>query len=432
MLDRIIQFSIHNKLIIALFVLFLIGFGAFELKRLPIDAVPDITDNQVQVITVSPALGAPDIERLITFPIEQATATIQGLKEMRSFSRFGLSLVTLVFNDNVDVYFARQQVSERLQQIGSIIPKELGIPELAPITTGLGEIYQYVIRTTDEYRNYYTLEDLREIQDWIVRRQLLGVEGVADVSSFGGKLKQYHIKVDPKALRSYNLSISQVLEALQANNQNTGGAYIEKGPSVLFIRSEGLLQTIHEIETVPVAYHDSGTPILVRDFGKVEISHATCYGAMTYNDEGETVGAVVMMLKGANSNLVIEKVKERISEIQKSLPKGVFIEPFLDRTKMVNNAISTVKTNLLEGALIVVFVLVLFLGNLRAGFIVASIIPLSMLFAVIMMNFFGVSGNLMSLGALDFWFNCGWSGHYRGSRDASSYTQLRIQKYIAT
>lgn len=402
MLDIIIRFSISNKLIIGLAVLNLIGFGIYEFTKLPIDAVPDITDNQVQIITSSPSLGAPDIERLITFPIEQATTTIHGLKEIRSFSRFGLSLVTLVFDDKTDVYFARQQVSERLQQISSVIPTELGIPELAPITTGLGEIYQYVIRTTPEYKSHYTLIELRTIQDWIVRRQLLGVDGVADVSSFGGKLKQYHVKIDPNKLRALKITVNEVFTALEQNNQNTGGSYIEKGPTVLFIRSEGLLSSISEIEEIPVIYTSTGTPILIKDIAKVEIDYATRYGAMTYNDEGETVGAIVMMLKGANSNQVVEAVKERISEIQTTLPEGVFIEPFLDRSKMVNNAIATVETNLLEGALIVVFVLVLFLGNLRAGFLVASIIPLSMLFAVIMMNIFGVSGNLMSLGALDF------------------------------
>lgn len=402
MLNKIIGFSVRNKLIIALLTLFLVGFGIYQLTKLPIDAVPDITNNQVQVITVSPSLGAPDIERLITFPIEQALSNIPGKLEIRSFSRFGLSLVTVVFTDETDVYWARQQVSERLQAIGEQIPAGVGVPELGPVTTGLGEIFQYVLRPKPGFEQKYDAQELRTIQDWIVRRQLLGVEGVADVSSFGGLLKQYQVEVFPQQLQALGVSIEEVFNALEKNNQNTGGAYIEKGPQVLFIRSEGLLKNKEEIEEVVVKSLPNGSPIFIRDIAKVNVSHATRYGAMVYNDEAEVAGAVVMMLKGANSNEVIKAVKDRIKQIETTLPEGVILEPFLDRTKMVNNAISTVEKNLLEGALIVIFILVLFLGNLRAGFIVASVIPLSMLFAVIMMNVFGVSGNLMSLGALDF------------------------------
>lgn len=402
MLNKIIDFSVKNKLIIGLFILGLIGYGSYQLKKLPIDAVPDITDNQVQVITIAPALGAPEVERLITFPIEQANANIPGLKEIRSFSRFGLSVVTIVFDDHTDVYWARQQVSERLQQVQELIPKGFGTPKLAPVTTGLGEIYQYSVRPKPGYENKYTAMDLRTIQDWIVRRQLLGVSGVADVSSFGGYLKQYEIAVVPAKLDANNITINDVFEALQNNNQNTGGAYIEKGPTVLFIRSEGLIGTTDDIQNIVVKNLSNGSPVLIRDVAEVRLGSATRYGAMTYNGVQEVSGAVVMMLKGANSNEVIKNIKERIIQIQKTLPEGIVIDPFLDRTKMVNNSISTVSKNLLEGALIVVFVLVLFLGNFRAGFLVASVIPLSMLFAVIMMNIFGVSGNLMSLGALDF------------------------------
>lgn len=402
MLNRIIAFSIKNKLIVGLFVLGLIGYGSYQLTKLPIDAVPDITDNQVQVITVAPSFGATDIERLVTFPVEQANNNIPGIKQIRSFSRFGLSLVTIVFDDNTDVYWARQQVAERLQQVQSQIPAGIGSPKLGPVTTGLGEIYQYVLRHKKGFEKKYDVTELRTIQDWIVRRQLLGVKGVAEVSSFGGKLKQYSIEVDANKLQSYGITINEVFDALENNNQNTGGAYIEKGPTVLYIRSEGLIGSIEDIESITVKKQNAGIPVFIRDVADVKIGNAVRYGAMTYNDEGEVAGAVVMMLKGANSNLVIENVKERIAQIQKTLPEGVVIEPFLDRTKMVNHAISTVEKNLLEGALIVVFVLVLFLGNLRAGLIVASVIPLSMLFAVIMMNLFGVSGNLMSLGALDF------------------------------
>ncbi len=402
MLHSIIEFSIRNKLIIGLFTIALIGFGLYEATRLPIDAQPDITNNQVQVITVAPSLGATDIERLVTFPIEQANSNINGITEIRSFSRFGLSLVTIVFDDNTDVYWARQQVTERLQTVRDEIPDDIGTPELGPISTGLGEIYQYVVRPEAGYEDRYDVTELRTIQDWIVRRQLLGVQGVAEVSSFGGKLKQYEIAININKLQSFNLTINDLFTALENNNQNTGGAYIEKGPTVLYIRSEGLIGNEDDIANIAVATTTDGTPVLLKHVAAVKTGYATRYGAMTYNDRGEVAGAVVMMLKGANSNEVIKNVKERIEVIQQTLPEGVTIEPFLDRTKMVNNAIRTIETNLAEGALIVVFVLVLFLGNLRAGLLVASVIPLSMLFAIILMNLFGVSGNLMSLGALDF------------------------------
>ncbi|HEY1166065.1 MAG TPA: CusA/CzcA family heavy metal efflux RND transporter [Chitinophaga sp.] len=402
MLNYIIRFSIRNKLIVGLFMLGLISYGIYEITRLPIDAVPDITENQVQVITVSPSLGAPDVERLISFPIEQANSNIPGLKKMRSFSRFGLSVVTIVFDDDVDIYWVRQQVAERLQEVQSQIPPGLGIPKLAPVTTGLGEIYQYTVRPKKGYEDKYTPMELRTIQDWIVRRQLLGVKGVAEVSSFGGLLKQYEIAVTPQKLSAYGLTISDIFTALENNNQNTGGAYIEKGPVALFIRSEGLVGNPEDIGKIVIKHTASGAPLLVRDVAEVRLGHATRYGAMTYNGEREVAGAVVMMLKGANSNEVIRNIKDRVAQIQQTLPEGVIIDPFLDRTKMVNHAIGTVERNLLEGALIVVFVLVLFLGNVRAGLLVASVIPLSMLVAVILMNIFKVSGNLMSLGALDF------------------------------
>jgi heavy metal efflux system protein len=402
MLTKIIEFSIKNKLIIGLFILALIGYGSYQIKKLPIDAVPDITDNQVQVITITPALGAPEVERLITFPIEQVNNNIPGLKEIRSFSRFGLSVVTIVFDDATDVYWARQQVTERLQQVQEQIPKGFGTPVLAPVTTGLGEIYQYTVRPKKGYESKYNAMDLRTIQDWIVRRQLLGVQGVAEVSSFGGFLKQYEIAVDPAKLMANNITINDIFSSLENNNQNTGGAYIEKGPTVLFIRSEGLVGSFDDIKNIVVKNLTDGTPLLIRDVADIRFGSATRYGAMTYNGIEQVSGAVVMMLKGANSNEVIKNIKERIVQIQKTLPEGVMIDPFLDRTKMVNNSISTVSKNLLEGALIVIFVLVLFLGNFRAGFLVASVIPLAMLFAIIMMNLFGVSGNLMSLGALDF------------------------------
>ena len=401
MLRSIIQFSLHNKLILGVFIAALIVWGGYSITQLPIDAVPDITNNQVQVLTVAPSQSALDIERLVTFPVEQTMATIPGIEEIRSFSRFGLSVVTIVFSDASDVYWARQQVSERLADAQKQIPPGVGTPELAPVTTGLGEIYQYILKTKPGFEDKYGITELRTIQDWIVRRQLLGTPGIADVSSFGGLLKQYEVALLPEKLRSLNVTIGDVFNALEQNNQNTGGAYIEKNNSAYFIRSEGLIKSTEDIGNI-VIRNTTGIPLLVSDVGTISRSSAIRYGAMTENGERETVGAVVMMLKGANSSAVIADVKERISQIEKSLPEGVTIEPFLDRTKLVRNAIETVTKNLAEGALIVIFVLVLLLGNMRAGLIVASVIPLSMLFAVSMMNLFGVSGNLMSLGAIDF------------------------------
>ena len=402
MLNHIIRFSIRNKLIIGLLMLGLIGWGAISFSKLPIDAVPDITNNQVQVITISPSLAAPEVERLITFPIEQAMASVPGIEEIRSFSRFGLSLVTIVFTDNTDIYWARQQISERLQLVRAEIPTDAGNPFMGPVTTGLGEIFQYAVKPKKGFESRFTPAELRTIQDWIVRRQLLGTPGVADVSSFGGNLKQYEVSINTDRLKSMNVTVQDVFAALQQNNQNTGGAYIEKGPTVLYIRSEGLAKTIEDIGKIFVRHTTSGIPVYIKDVADVRTGSAVRYGAMCFNEEGEVAGAIVMMLKGSNSSEVIRDVKEKIKQIEKTLPEGVEIEPFLDRTKMVNHAIGTVEKNLIEGALIVIFILVLFLGNLRAGLIVASVIPLSMMFAVIMMNAFGVSGNLMSLGALDF------------------------------
>ncbi len=402
MLNAIIRFSIRNKLIIGLFTLGWIIWGAIELFKLPVDALPDITSNQVLVITVSPTLGSLEVERLITFPIEQASSNIPDVKEIRSISRFGLSVVTVVFDDDKDIYWARQQVSERMLLVRDEIPKEAGTPELAPVTTGLGEIYQYIVRPKKGYEDKFDLTELRTIQDWIIRRQLLGTPGVADVSSFGGKLKQYEVAIDPVKLKGAGVTFDQVFNAIQNNNQNSGAAYIEKGPSLLFVRSEGLVKSIEEIQNIYVAKSAAGTPIYIRDIAEARIGSPVRYGALTYMDEGEVSGAVVLMLKGANAAKVIGHIEDRMKQIEKTLPEGVEINTFLDRTKLVNRTLGTVKTNLLEGAMIVLLILVFFLGNLRAGLIVASVIPLSMLFAVGMMNLFGVTGNLMSLGALDF------------------------------
>lgn len=402
MLDNIIKFSIKNKLIIGTLVLALIGWGIYSLRQLPIDAVPDITNNQVQIITAAPSQSAQDIERLVTFPIELTMSSIPNIEEVRSFSRFGLSVVTVVFKDDVDIYWARQQISERLTAAKNQIPEGVGTPEMAPVTTGLGEIYQYTLYAKKGYEKKYPAMELRSIQDWIVRRQLLGIEGVADVSSFGGFLKQYEVAIQPERMQSLQVSVNEVFTALAKNNQNTGGAYIDKNPKAYFIRSQGLIQTPEDIRNIVIKNTENGTPILIKDIGKVQLGSAVRYGAMTRNGDGEVVGAIVMMLKGANSSKVIRNVKERITQIEKSLPEGVAIRPFLDRTNLVNKAIGTVTTNLVEGALIVIFILVLLLGNLRAGLIVASVIPLSLLFAISLMNVFGVSGNLMSLGAIDF------------------------------
>jgi heavy metal efflux system protein len=402
MLDKIIQYSIKNKLVVGIFTIALIIWGTYSLTKLPIDAVPDITNNQVQIITAAPSQSALDIERLVTFPVEQTMATIPGIEEIRSFSRFGLSVVTIVFHNNVDVYWARQQVNERLTVAADQIPPGVGSPEMAPVTTGLGEIYQYIVRPKKGFETKYNAMELRSIQDWIVRRQLLGIPGIADVASFGGYLKQYEIALNPEKLRSYNLGVGDIFEALEKNNQNTGGAYIDKKPNAYFIRSEGLINSLDDIGKIVVSNTEDGIPILIRDIAEVGFGSATRYGAMTYNAEGEVVGAIVLMLKGENSNAVVKRVKERMAQIEKTLPEGVTIEPFLDRSNLVSRAIGTVEKNLIEGALIVILVLVLFLGNLRAGLIVASVIPLAMLFAVSLMYVFGVSGNLMSLGAIDF------------------------------
>lgn len=401
MLDKIIHFSIHNKLVIGIFTFALIAWGSFSLTKLPIDAVPDITDNQVMVITVTPTLAAQEVERLITFPVEQTMASIPDIKEFRSFSRFGLSIVTIVFKESVEIYWARQQISERLTIAADKIPKGIGTPEMTPVTTGLGEIYQYVIHPKPGYEKKYDAMELRTIQDWIIKRQLIGTPGVAEVSGFGGYVKQYEIAVNPQQLRSMNVSIDEIFTALEKNNQNTGGAYISKSPNAYFIRSEGLVETIEDIQNIVIKVVGN-IPVLVRDVATVQFGNSVRYGAATRNGQGEVVTGIVMMLKGANSSEVINNVKEKIEQIKKTLPEGVNIEPFIDRKKLVDNAIGTVSTNLVEGALIVIFILILFLGNVRAGLVVASVIPLSMLFAVAMMNVFGVSGNLMSLGAIDF------------------------------
>jgi len=401
MFDKIIAFSIRNKVTIGILTLVLILVGVYSAYKLPVDAQPDITNNQVQIITQAPSLGAQEVEQFITAPIELSMANIAGIIEKRSISRSGISVITIVFKDDIDIYWARAQVNAQLKEAENGIPTGLGEPMLAPITTGMGEIYQYVIHTKKGYENKYSATDLRTIQDWLVRTQLAGTVGVAEVSGWGGYVKQYEIALDNDKLNSLGLTIPEIYEALQKNNENTGGSYIEQQSNAYFIRGLGQVQNLDDIRKI-VVKNVKGIPILIRDIAAVQFGSATRYGAVTRNGEGEVVAGVALMLKGENFSEVIKNVKERMVQIQKSLPEGVVIEPFIDRTELVGRAIGTVERNLLEGALIVVFVLVLLLGNLRAGLVVASVIPLAMLFAFSMMRLFGVSGNLMSLGAIDF------------------------------
>jgi heavy metal efflux system protein len=401
MIEQIIHFSIKNKFIVGLFVVALIGWGTYSLTRLPIDAIPDITNNQVQIISLAPSLAVQEVESFITAPIEVAVANIPDIIELRSISRLGLSVITVVFKDDVDVYWARQQLNERLKEAEDVIPEGLAKIELAPISSGLGEIYQYRLAVEKGFEKKYNTMELRTLQDWVVRREMLGTPGVADINSYGGFVKQYEIALNPERLRGMNLTLTDIFDALERNNENTGSAYIDKNPTAYFIRGIGLVKSIEDIEKIVIKSNESGIPVLIRDVATVQFGSATRYGAFVV-DTSEAVGGVVMMLKGANGHEVIDDVETRIQSIQKSLPKGVKIEPFLNRSDLVSRAIRTVSKNLIEGALIVIFILVLLLGNLRAGLIVASVIPLAMLFALSLMNLFGVSGNLMSLGAIDF------------------------------
>ena len=400
MLDKIIKFSIQNKIVIGVMTILWIIWGVWSASKLPVDAVPDITNNQVQIITVSPTLAGQEVEQLVTFPIEQSIANIPNIEETRSISRFGLSVVTVVFEDDVDIYFARQLINEKLKEAIDNIPNGVGTPELAPVSTGLGEVYQYILHPKKGSESKYDAKQLREMQDWIVRRQLNGTPGIAEINSFGGELKEYEVAIDPNRLRAMGVSVTDIFTALEINNQNTGGAYIDKKPNAYFIRGIGMVTSLEDVGNIPIK--NEGIPIYIKNVADVRLGNAIRYGAMTYNGEVNAVGGVVMMLKGENSNEVVQRIKEKIPVIQKSLPDDIIIEAYLDRTDLVGRAIKTVEKNLIEGALIVIFVLVLFLGNLRAGLIVASAIPLSLLFALGMMNLFGVSANLMSLGAIDF------------------------------
>ena len=401
MIDKIIAYSIKNKFIVSLILFALIGAGIYSLKTINLDSVPDITNNQVQVITISQNLSTVDIEQFVTYPVELAMANLPGVIELRSVSRFGLSVVTIVFKDNMGTYLPRQVVQEKLNAVKDQIPSQFGEPFMGPITTGLGEIFQYTIKPKQGYDTTYTPMELRTIQDWIVKRQMALIPGVVEVNSFGGNIKQYEIALNPDKLNAMSVSITEVFEALENNNVNTGGAYIEKGHMANFIRGEGLARSLDDIKNI-VVKNDNGIPILISDVAeKVHFGSQVRYGAFTQEGH-EAVGGMILMLKGENSNEVIQSVKARIDEVQKTLPQGLEIVSFLDRSDLIQRTTSTVSKNLMEGALIVIFVLVILLGSLRGGLVTASVIPLSLLFAFILMKVFNVWANLMSLGAIDF------------------------------
>lgn len=400
MFQKLITYSIRHKLVIGVLSIALAIWGVWSLVHLPFDSTPDITDNQVQVITQAPSLGAQEVEQYVTTPVEMALANIPRIQERRSISRSGLSVITLVFDDAADIYWARSQVSQVVEQLEKELPKNTET-EMGPIATGLGEIYHYTIRVKEGYEHKYSLTQLRTMQDWIVRKQLSGTPGVAEVSGWGGYVKQYEVAINTDQLNASGVSVSEVFDALQRNNANTGGSYIEQNSNQYYIRGIGVVKNLEDVANITVKTVD-GTPVKVGDVAKVQLGHATRFGAVTRNGEGEVVAGIAIMLKGENFQEVIKNVKERINQIQKSLPEGVVIEPFIDRTNLVDRVEGTIARNLIEGGLIVIFVLVIFLGNWRAGLVVASVIPLSMLFAFGMMKTFGIDGNLMSLGAIDF------------------------------
>ena len=400
MFQKLITYSIHHKMVVGILTVALAVWGIWSLVHLPFDSTPDITNNQVQVITQAPSLGAQEVEQYITSPIEMALANIPRQEERRSISRSGLSVVTLVFDDGADIYWARSQISQVLEAVAKELPANADT-ELGPIATGLGEIFHYTVRPEKGYEDRYSLTQLRTIQDWIVRKQLAGTPGVAEVSGWGGYVKQYEVAVDTDQLNANGLTISDLFDALQRNNANTGGSYIEQNSNQYYIRGLGVVKSFDDIDNITVKTIE-GTPVRIKDVAKVQEGHATRFGAVTRNGEGEVVAGIAIMLKGENFQQVIKNVKERIDQIQKSLPEGVVIEPFIDRTNLVERVEGTIAHNLIAGGLIVIFVLVLFLGNWRAGLVVASVIPLSMLFAFALMKAFGVDGNLMSLGAIDF------------------------------
>ncbi len=383
-----------------LLALVLLGGGFVAVSTLPLDAVPDLTNVQVQVLTVSPALGPVEVEQFITFPVENAMSGLPQVSEIRSISRFGLSAVTVAFEDNTDIYWARNLVNERLQQARENIPTGMGDPQLGPIATGMSEIYQFEVRA--EPGQEYSLMELRTILDWQIAFQLRSVPGVIEVNTFGGELKTYEVQVDPHALLNYSISLSQVFEALEENNANAGGGYIAHGAEQRLIRGEGLVESLDDIRNIVLDSRSDGTPIRISDIGHVVFAPMLRQGAVTRDGDREAVTGMVMMLMGGNSRQVVQDVKEKIAAIQSTLPAGVYIDTFYDRTELIDKTIHTIAENIGLGIVLVIMMLFLLLGDFRAGMIVASAIPLSAMGALIAMKYAGVSANLMSLGAIDF------------------------------
>ncbi len=401
MLEKIIDFSIRNKLIVILFTLTIAAFGTFAVLNIPVGSVPDITNNQVQIITTSGNLSTQEIEQFITAPVEMEMANLPGVKEIRSISKFGISLVTIVFDDKIGTYLPRQLISEKIKSASANIPEIYGAPDMGPITTGLGEIYQYILDVKPGYEDRYSAMELRTIQDWIVKRRLSGINGVVEINSWGGYLKQYEVAINPSRIKSLNITLMDVFNALEANNNISGGAYIEKTNQSYFIRGDGQVTSLEDIENI-VVKKNAGIPVLIKDIATVQFGFANRYGAITANGKGETVLGQIMMLKNANSKVVINEVKNRVAEIQTNLPEGVFINPILERSELISKTSLTVLENLLLGALIVIIAVFLLLGNIRSALVIASMIPLALLFTISMMYIFGIDANLMSLGALDF------------------------------
>ncbi len=396
MIDRIIDFALKQRLLVAAMTILLAALGLYSLNNIPIDAFPDVTNVQVQIIAEAHGLSPVEVEKLVTFPIEVAMNGLPRLTEVRSISKYGLSVITVVFEDGVDIYFARQLVLERLQKARQSLPPTVPEPEMGPIASGMGEIYQYFLESDS-----LDLMGLRSIQDWIIKPQLRTVPGVTEVNSFGGLVKQYHIIVDPNKLLSYNLTLDEVFEAVEKSNSVAGGNYLEHASEQYIIRGIGLASKEQDFENI-VVKNDHGTPIYIRNVARVTIGPENRQGAVVMQGRGEVSAAIVMMLRGENSQKVIQRVKAKVEEINKALPPHVKIHPYYDQTDLVQKTITTVRTNLVEGGLLVIAVLVLFLGDIRAALIVASTIPLSMLFAFIGMEWLGLTANLMSLGAIDF------------------------------
>lgn len=396
-MHRLIDFSLRNKFLVIVLTAVMVGFGVRAMLRLPIDAVPDVTPNQVLVLTQAPGLGPLEVERFITFPVETAMSGLPGITDIRSVSRFGLSAVYIYFEENLDLYFVRRLVLERLPDARAAIPAGVGTPSMGPISSGLGEIYQFEVRGQGQ-----SLMDLRSILEWDIAFKLRSVPGVVEVNSYGGELKTYEVQIDPDKLVSYNISLEAVFEALEGNNANAGGAYIERAQEQYVIRGEGLVEKIADIDNIVVAAATGGTPIFIRNLGRTVLAPQVRQGAVTRDGRGEVVTGVVMMLMGENARVVADRVKTELEVIKSSLPKGVTVDSYYDRTDLVRKTIRTVSTNLIEGGVLVIAVLLFMLGNVRGGLIVASAIPLSMLFAFTGMVEAGLSGNLMSLGAIDF------------------------------